>query len=49
MKRPKTAWGLYLEDFKQTCSLSGGFDRFNEIQKAASAKWKKMSAAEKQV
>lgn len=49
MKRPKTAWGRFLEDYKKTVGGCEGIGKFNEIQKTASAMWKNMSQADKAV
>lgn len=49
MKRPKTAWGLFLEEYKKNRSNVGGIEKFNELQKAASAQWKRMTPEEKEV
>lgn len=49
MKRPKTAWGLYLDEYKKTRSSVGGIGEFNELQKAASLLWKSMTPEEKEV
>lgn len=47
LKRPKTAWGLFLEAYKKTRGKTGGIGRFNELQKEASSIWKGMSPEEK--
>lgn len=49
IKRPKTAWGLFLEEYKKTRCNVGGIGKFNELQKAASSLWKGMSTEEKAV
>lgn len=50
-KRPKTAWALFLRDFRKNAVSEfegrSGIGKFNNLQKAASAKWKEMSDSEK--
>jgi hypothetical protein len=52
-KRPKTAWALFLRDFRKNAVSEfegrSGIGKFNNLQKAASAKWKEMSDSEKAV
>lgn len=47
IKRPKTAWGLFLDEYKKSRGNTGGIEKFNELQKAASVEWKNMSHEEK--
>lgn len=49
IKRPKSAWGLFLDEYKKKCGSRGGIEKFNELQKAASVEWKSLSAEEKAV
>jgi hypothetical protein len=49
VKRPKTAWGLFLDEYKKARGNSGGIEKFNMLQKAASLEWKAMAPEEKAV